>query len=60
MKDVRPQSVGMQRSSASCTSIHFQDRSIKSSAIKDKQQEFNQKFKVAFGYLLDQNESYLK
>ena len=28
--------------------------------IKEKKAEFDEKFKVAFGYLLDQNEAYLK
>ena len=54
-KGARPQSSHLQRSSASCSSIHYQDRSLKSSAIKEKHQDFNEKFKVAFGYLMDQN-----
>lgn len=42
------------------SSAHFIDRGVKSSSIKEKKQEFDEKFKTAFGYLLDQNEAYLK
>lgn len=41
--------------SSSLSSKHFADRSIKSASIKSKKEEFEEKFKVTFGYLLDQN-----
>jgi hypothetical protein len=52
------QSVELMRSS-SVSSKNFVDRSIKSAAIKSRKEEFDEKFKVAFGYLLDSNEAYL-
>jgi hypothetical protein len=45
--------------SSSLTSVHFTDRSTKSAMIKSRKEEFDDKFKVAFGYLLDTNEAYL-
>lgn len=45
--------------SSSLSSKHFVDRGIRSAAIKSKREEFDEKFKVAFGYLLDSNEAYL-
>ena len=51
----------MQRSSSvSSASGAFKDTTVKSSAIKDKKKEFDDKFKIAFNYLLDTNESYLR
>ena len=51
-------SVDLMQSSA--VSQTFVDKSVRSSQIKEKKAEFDEKFKVAFGYLLDQNEAYLK
>jgi hypothetical protein len=45
--------------STSLSSKHFVDKSLRSSAIISKKEEMNEKFKVAFGYLLDTNEAYL-
>lgn len=45
--------------SSSLSSKHFTDRSTKSALIKSRKEEFDDKFKVAFGYLLDANEAYL-
>lgn len=42
------------------SSMHFVDRSTKSESIKEKKKEFDEKFKAAFGYLLDNNEAYLR
>ena len=36
------------------------DRGVKTADIKAKKAEFDEKFKVAFGYLLDNNEKYLR
>jgi hypothetical protein len=45
--------------SSSLSSRYFTDRSTKSALIKSRKEEFDEKFKVAFGYLLDNNQAYL-
>ncbi len=45
--------------SSSLSSKYFTDRSTKSLLIKSRKEELNEKFKVAFGYLLDNNQAYL-
>jgi hypothetical protein len=42
------------------SSVHYFDRGVKSSSIKEQKKEFDDKFTTAFGYLMDQNEAYLK
>jgi hypothetical protein len=42
------------------SSVHYFDRGVKSSSIKERKKEFDDKFTTAFGYLMDQNEAYLK
>ena len=44
---------------SSATSKHLVDRSIKSASIKQRKAELDEKFSVAFGYLMDANEAYL-
>lgn len=44
---------------SSLSSKYFTDRSTKSVLIKSRKEEFDEKFKVAFGYLLDNNQAYL-
>ena len=53
----RCESANLMRSSSAST---FVDKTLKSSQIKAQRAEFDEKFKVAFGMLLDQNEAYLK
>lgn len=54
----RQESAELMRSS-SLSSKHFVDRATKSTLIKSKKEELEEKFKVAFGYLLENNEAYL-
>jgi hypothetical protein len=45
--------------SSSLSSRYFTDRSTKSALIKSRKEELDEKFQVAFGYLLDNNQAYL-
>ena len=54
----RQESIELMRSS-SLNSKHFVDRATKSTLTKSKKEGLEKKFKVAFNYLLENNEAYL-